>query len=99
MKIDVVYSEVQDRCSDLDESIAKKQNDAQSNVFAIFTFILTPLELVFGFVGSYQFSQNQSFPFTDFAPSPWLTVAIYMGGFICFSATLWAYYNWRVFKE
>jgi hypothetical protein len=99
MKIDVVYSEVQDRCSDLDESIAKKQNDAQSNVFAIFTFILTPLELAFGFVGSYQFSQNQPFPFTDFAPSPWLTVAIYMGGFVCFSATLWAYYNWRVFKE
>ena len=60
MKIEKFYQEVKDRSEDLDNFIAKKQADIQSRVFDIFTFIMSPLNLVIGFIGGYQFTQ-----FTD----------------------------------
>ena len=56
MKIEKFYQEVKDRSEDLDNFIAKKQADIQSRVFDIFTFIMSPLNLVIGFIGGYQFS-------------------------------------------
>ena len=104
MKIEKFYNEVQDRSEDLDNFIAKKQADVQSRVFDIFTFIMSPLNLVIGFIGGYQFTR-----FADKDnPVPFLPIKIESGWYVFLSyfvfwstvfAIVWLIYKYKSAKE
>ena len=104
MKINQFYQEVRDRSEDLDNFIAKKQANVQSRVFDIFTFIMSPLNLVIGFIGGYQFTR-----FTDKDnPVPFLTIKMESGWdvflfyFIFWSiifTLVWIIYKYKSAKE
>jgi hypothetical protein len=105
MKIEKFYQEVQDRSEDLDNFIAKKQADVQSRVFDIFTFIMSPLNLVIGFIGGYQFTR-----FTDDMdnPVPFLPIKMESGWYVFLSyfvfwsiifALVWIIYKYKSAKE
>jgi len=103
MKIEEFYQEVQDRSGDLDGLITKKQAQVQSRVFDIFTFIMSPLNLVIGFVGGYQFTQfsekENPVPFLPFSiKSGWEVFSIYLffWGFIFL--VVWLIYKWKSVK-
>ena len=105
MKINQFYQEVRDRSEDLDNFIAKKQANVQSRVFDIFTFIMSPLNLVIGFIGGYQFTR-----FTDDMdnPVPFLPIKMESGWYVFLSyfvfwsiifALVWIIYKYKSAKE
>ena len=63
LNVNEFYTEVQERCKDLDEFIVKKQN------FDIYKCAILPLSLVIGFMGGRYFTRlnedTHPFPFLD----------------------------------
>ena len=104
MKIEKFYKEVQDRSEDLDNFIAKKQADVQSRVFDIFTFIMSPLNLVIGFIGGYQFTRfaddDDPVPFLPFKfVSGWDVFLSYFVFWSIIFALVWIIYKYKSAKE
>jgi len=104
MKIEKFYQEVKDRSEDLDNFIAKKQADIQSRVFDIFTFIMSPLNLVIGFIGGYQFTQfNEKYDPVPFMPfkiqSGWTVFFIYFLFWSFIFLVVWMIYKYKSAKE
>lgn len=103
MNVNEFYIEVQERCNDLDEFIAKKQASVQSRVFDIFTFVMSPLSLVVGFMGGKYFTRlNEDvhpFPFLDLEiESGWLVFLIYGVIFSILFLGVWILYKYKSFK-
>ena len=104
MKIEKFYQEVKDRSEDLDNFIAKKQADIQSRVFDIFTFIMSPLNLVIGFIGGYQFTQftdkDDPVPFIPFKiQSGWVVFLSYFLFWSLIFLIVWMIYKYKSAKE
>ncbi|MCP5493193.1 MAG: hypothetical protein H7A23_01425 [Leptospiraceae bacterium] len=100
MKIDHLYEEVKDRCTDMDEFISNKQSETQNRVFNIFTFILSPLNLVMGFAAGFQFSKfEHPFPFSNYSPEGWIVFWIYFIFFSVIFGFVWLVYEWLNLKE
>jgi hypothetical protein len=102
MKVEQFYDEVQDRTKDLDELIAKKQSDVQARVFNIFTFIMSPLNLVLGFVGGMGLATFKNYK----SPVPFLDVegdiTVFLIYFIFWSlifGLVWVIYKYMSAKE
>ena len=103
MNVNEFYPEVQERCKDLDEFIAKKQASVQSRVFDIFTFVMSPLSLVIGFMGGKYFTRlNEDvhpFPFFDLGiESGWVILLIYGFLFSILFLGVWILYKYKSFK-
>jgi hypothetical protein len=103
MNVSEFYTEVQERCNDLDEFIAKKQASVQSRVFDIFTFVMSPLSLVIGFMGGKYFTRLNDdvypFPFLDLEiESGWIIFLIYGVLFSILFLGVWILYKYKSFK-
>ena len=107
MNVNEFYTEVQERCKDLDEFITKKQGSVQSRVFDIFTFVMSPLSLVVGFMGGTHLSQyftrlnedTHPFPFFDIdIQSGWIIFLIYGVLFSVLFLLVWILYKYKSFK-
>jgi hypothetical protein len=107
MKVNEFYIEVQERCKDLDEFITKKQGSVQSRVFDIFTFVMSPLSLVVGFMGGTHLSRyftrlnedTHPFPFFDIdIQSGWIIFLIYGVLFSLLFFLVWILYKYKSFK-
>ena len=103
MNVNEFYLEVQERCNDLDEFIAKKQASVQSRVFGIFTFVMSPLSLVIGFMGGRYFYRLKDdvhpFPFFDSdIESGWIILLIYGVLFSILFLCVWIFYKYKSFK-
>ena len=103
MNVDKFYVEVQERCNDLDEFIGKKQASVQSKVFDIFTFVMSPFNLVIGFLGGRYFTKlNEDvhpFPFIDSEiQSGWTIFLIYSIIFSILFLSVWIVYKYKSFK-
>jgi len=103
MNVDKFYVEVQERCNDLDEFIGKKQASVQSKVFDIFTFVMSPFNLVIGFLGGRYFTKlNEDvhpFPFIDSEiQSGWTIFLIYSILFSIVFLSVWIVYKYKSFK-
>ena len=107
MKVNEFYTEVQERCKDLDEFITKKQGSVQSRVFDIFTFVMSPLSLVVGFMGGTHLSRyftrlnedTHPFPFFDIdIQSGWIIFLIYGVLFSILFLLVWILYKYKSFK-
>ena len=103
MNVDKFYVEVQERCNDLDEFIGKKQASVQSKVFDIFTFVMSPFNLVIGFLGGRYFTKlNEDvhpFPFFDSdIQSGWMLFLIYSILFSILFLCVWIVYKYKSFK-
>ena len=104
MHVDKFYTEVQERCNDLDEFIRQKQASVQSKVFDIFTFVMSPLELVIGFMGGIYFTRLSedtiAFPFIDLdIKSGWILFMIYGSVFSILFFIVWVLYKYKSFKS
>ena len=103
MHVDKFYIEVQERCKDLDEFISQKQASVQSKVFDIFTFVMSPFNLVIGFLGGRYFYKVDKdvhpFPFFDSdVQSGWMLFLIYSVLFSIIFAGVWIVYKYKSFK-
>ena len=103
MHVTDFYKEVQERCNDLDEWIANKQASVQSRVFDIFTFVMSPLNLVIGFMGGKYFTSldedTHPFPFFDIdIQSGWLVFLIYTVFFSLIFTGVWILYKYKSYK-
>jgi len=104
MNVQEFYREVLERCSDLDEWIASKQASVQSRVFDIFTFVMSPFNLVIGFMGGLYFTSqgpgfDNPFPFIDVdIQSGWMIFLIYGVLFSILFLGIWILYRWKSFK-
>ena len=107
MNVNEFYTEVQERCKDLDEFIAKKQASVQSRVFDIFTFVMSPLSLVVGFMGGTHLSpyfarvNEDTFPFPFFdldIQNAWIIFLIYGVFFSILFLLVWILYKYKSFK-
>jgi hypothetical protein len=103
MNVDKFYVEVQERCNDLDEFIGKKQASVQSKVFDIFTFVMSPFNLVIGFLGGRYFTKLDEdfhpFPFIDSEiQSGWTIFLIYSIIFSILFLSVWIVYKYKSFK-
>ena len=102
MHVTDFYKEVQERCNDLDEWIANKQASVQSRVFDIFTFVMSPLNLVIGFMGGKYSSLDEDthpFPFFDIdIQSGWLVFLIYTVFFSLIFTGVWILYKYKSYK-
>jgi hypothetical protein len=103
MMVVIFYDEVQERCSDLDEFIAKKRAAVQNRVFDIFTFVMSPLSMVIGFMGGTYFTQEgPSYPFPFLGNRElggWTAFGIYIIIFSILFAGVWILYKWKSMKE
>ena len=103
MHVDKFYTEVQERCNDLDEFISQKQASVQSKVFDIFTFVMSPFNLVVGFMGGLYFTtlneETHPFPFFDMdIQSGWILFLIYSVFFSILFLGVWILYKYKSFK-
>ncbi|MDC0229639.1 hypothetical protein OAK48_01570 [Deltaproteobacteria bacterium] len=103
MNVDKFYTEVQERCNDLDEFISQKQASVQSKVFDIFTFVMSPFNLVVGFMGGLYFTrlneETHPFPFFDLdIQSGWILFLIYSVFFSILFLGVWILYKYKSFK-
>ena len=103
MHVDKFYTEVQERCNDLDEFISQKQASVQSKVFDIFTFVMSPFNLVIGFLGGRYFYKLDKdinpFPFIDSdIQSGWVLFLIYGFLFSILFLSVWIVYKYKSFK-
>ena len=103
MNVDKFYTEVQERCNDLDEFIRQKQASVQSKVFDIFTFVMSPFNLVVGFMGGLYFTRlnedTHPFPFFDLdIQSGWILFLIYGVLFSILFLGVWILYKYKSFK-
>jgi len=100
MRINELYSEVQDRGRDLDDHLEKKESSTQSTVFTIFTFILSPLTFVAGITGGLQFSNFENpFPFVGSGDANgWKIFSIYCSLSSMLFGGVWVYYRWKARK-
>ena len=103
MHVTEFYKEVQERCNDLDEWIANKQASVQSRVFDIFTFVMSPINLVIGFMGGQYFHElNEDvhpFPFLDLdIQNGWIIFLIYGLLFSFAFFAVWLFYKYKSYK-